>query len=330
MEETEVEFADYLNTIWKKKWIIIIGTIFSMIVAGAISFLIKSIYEIDVIIQPGKFYVQSQDGKLEQYVVEEPRQIADKVNHKSYDAMIASELKLDKKKFPKILAEDINNTLLVRMWIRDHDVELSQKILHLLVGYLKEDIDKKIDIEINKTDIAIKNAEIAKEKHSKEIEIFKKKLVIIAQRKKDIAKEMESTMTKIKELEREQSAVFKRKNRSEVESLGMLLYSNQIQLSLRYYGELNEKLSRKRIEEEDVKSNIQEEETNISFQNSSILNLKERKGMIDYTKVIKDPTSSIDPIYPRKGLNVLIAGILGLMVFIPVAFFINYIEKRKT
>lgn len=330
MEEKEVEIADYLNTIWKKKWIIILGTVFSMIVAGAASLFMKSIYEIDVIIQPGKFYVESLDGRLEQYVVEEPRQIADKVNHKSYDAMIASELKLDRKILPKIQAEDISNTLLVRIWIRDDDVELSQKILRSLVEYLKVDIDKKITIEINKTDIAIEKAEIAKEKNIKEIEILEKKLVIIAQRKKDILNEMESTRNKIKELEKEQSTVLKRKDRSEVESLGMLLYSNEIQHSLRYYGELNEKLSEERIEEEDVKSRIQEEKTNISFQNNNISNLKEIKERIDYTKVIKDPTPSIDPVFPRKKLIVLIAGILGLMVFIPLAFFIYYIEKRKT
>jgi LPS O-antigen subunit length determinant protein (WzzB/FepE family) len=110
----------------------------------------------------------------------------------------------------------------------------------------------------------------------------------------------------------------------------MLLYSNEIQHSLRYYGELNEKLSEERIEEEDVKSRIQEEKTNISFQNNNISNLKEIKERIDYTKVIKHPTPSIDPVFPRKKLIVLIAGILGLMVFIPLAFFIYYIEKRKT
>lgn len=330
MEEKEVYLSDYLNIIWKKKWIIIIGTILSMIVAGVVSFLIKPIYEIDVIVQPGKFFLKSQDGSFEEYVVEEPRQIADKVKYKSYDAIIAFELNIDRKKFPKIMAEDIKNTLLARMWIKDHDVELSQKILHSLVGYLKEDIDKKIDIEIHNVDVGIKSSEIAKEKSIKEIEILGKKLVIIAQRKKDIIKERESAKNKIEDLEREQSKVLKKEKRSEVESLGMLLYSNEIQQSLRYYDYLNEKLSEKRIEEEDMKSKIQEEKTNINFHNNNIENLKEIKGRIDYTKVIKEPTSSTYPISPKKKLNVLIAGILGLMVFIFVAFFINYIEKNKT
>jgi len=110
MEEKEVYLSDYLNTIWKKKWIIITGTILSMIVAGVVSFLIKPIYEIDVIVQPGKFFFKSQNGNFEEYVVEEPRQIADKVKHKSYDAIIASELNIDRKNFPKIMAEDIKNT----------------------------------------------------------------------------------------------------------------------------------------------------------------------------------------------------------------------------
>jgi len=130
-------------------------------------------------------------------------------------------------------------------------------------------------------------------------------------------------------LEKEQLKVLKKENRTEIESLGMLLYSNEIQQSLRYNDLLNEKLSNEKLKEGNVNSDLQVEYASINKIDNTIVNLKERKGRIDYTKIIKEPTSSIYPVSPRKKLNVLIAGILGLMIFTLLAFFLEYI-KRKT
>ena len=63
---------------------------------------------------------------------------------------------------------------------------------------------------------------------------------------------------------------------------------------------------------------------------NEIENLNESKGRIDFTKFIKEPTPSLNPITPRKKLNVLISGILGLFVFTLLAFFIEYLEKQKS
>jgi len=329
MEEKEIELIDYLNVIWKRKWIIIIGTVLCMIVAGAVSFILKPVYEIDTIIQPGKFFVQNQAGDFEEFVVEDPQQIADKVRHKSYDALVAVELNKDAAKLPEIKGENIKDTLLTRIWVRDHDVELSKKILDSLIVLLKRDIDMKIDIEINNVNAAIKANEIEKERRINQIEILKKKLRIIDQRKKDIIKEMYSVKSKINELEKEQLKVLKKENRTEIESLGMLLYSNEIQQSLRYNDLLNEKLSIEKLKEGDVNSDLQIEYASINKIDNTIANLKERKGRIDYTKVIKKPTSSIYPVSPKKKLNVLIAFILGLMIFTVLAFLFEYVKKQE-
>jgi len=329
MEEKEIELIDYLNVIWKRKWIIIIGTISCMIVAGAVSFLVKPVYEIDAIIQPGKFFVQNQTGDFEEFIVEDPQQIADKIEHKSYDALVSAEIKVDEIDLPEINGESIEDTLLTRMWIRNHDIELSKKVLNSCILFIKEDIDKKIDVEINNIDSLIKANEIEKERIIKQIEILKKKLNIINQRKKDIIKEIESVKSKINELEKEQLKVLKKENRTEIESLGMLLYSNEIQQSLRYNDLLNEKLSNEKLKEEDVNSALQIEHAAINNIDNSISNLKEKKGRIDYTKIIKEPTSSIYPVSPKKKLNVLIAGIMALMIFTMLSFFLAYLKEHR-
>ncbi|MFX0134692.1 MAG: hypothetical protein ACFFDN_13715, partial [Candidatus Hodarchaeota archaeon] len=62
---------------------------------------------------------------------------------------------------------------------------------------------------------------------------------------------------------------------------------------------------------------------------NEIDNLNERKGRIDHTQLIKEPTSSLYPVSPKKELNVLATGIICLMIFTILAMFLEYIGKQK-
>ena len=163
----------------------------------------------------------------------------------------------------------------------------------------------------------------------KEIEILKKKIGIIGLRKKDISDEMKAARNRREGLEKEQLKVLKNEDKSEAVSLGLLLYSNEILQSYRNYDIFNEKLSKQKLEEEDVNSALQRENANIANIDNTIENLKEQKGRIDHTKVIKAPESSLAPILPKKMLNIVIAIISGLLIFLTLAFFLNYLEEKK-
>jgi len=221
------------------------------------------------------------------------------------------------------------DTLLARMWIHSSDVELSKKVLNSLVTLIKSEIDEKIDIEIASYDSSIRSNEIEKERRMEEIEILKKKLGIMRLRRKDITDEMKVSRNRIEDLEKEQLKVLKNEDKSEAVSLGLLLYSNEIQQSYRNYDILNEKLSEKKLEEEDVNSVLQGENATIAKIDNTIENLKEIKGRIDHTKVIKEPTSTFDPISPNKSLATSLAFVFGLLLFTIIAFFMEYIEVKK-
>ena len=57
--------------------------------------------------------------------------------------------------------------------------------------------------------------------------------------------------------------------------------------------------------------------------------LRERKSQIDYAQLIKEPTSSLYPVSPRKKLNVAVTFMLSILMFTFLAFFLDYIEKNK-
>ncbi len=331
MNEYEDEFVlmDYLNIIWKRKWLIVIPTLFLIIAVGIISFLLPKKWEIDAIIVPSKFLVKTEAGQFNEIVVVDPRQIASQINQESYNHLIVTQLNLDIKEFPKLKAENLKNTNLVRVSIKEKDIEKAKLILFSLFNHLKGQLDEKVDIEIKGIDSNIKSKEIEKLRIEGEIKRNKNKLDIVKQRKKDIEREMNDIKKRIEALDKEQRLSLKRENRSESESLAMLLYSNEIQQSLEYHNTLNELLSSKKIEEENINIEIENKEKIINQLENEIDNLNERKGRIDYTQLIKEPTSSLYPVSPKKKLNVLIAGILGLMAFTMLAFFLESLEKHK-
>jgi len=110
----------------------------------------------------------------------------------------------------------------------------------------------------------------------------------------------------------------------------MLHYSNEIHQSSINYIVLNESLGNKKIEEEIINLGIEDNERLINQIEKEINSLKEGILNTHYAQITKEPTSSISPVYPKKLTNVLIAGILGLLIFGMLAFFLEYIEKQKS
>lgn len=438
--EDEIELMDYLNVIWKRKWLIILPTCFLAVVAGIVSFIIPPKWEIDAIIQPSKFFVQTEQGQFEEVVVVDPKQIAGQISEESYNRLIAAELNLDLRKFPELKAENLRDTKLVRVSLREKDIDKGKAILSSLFNHLKRELDRKIDVEMKGIDTeifakenAIKEKEIGirdienqidlcklrirdkeneiktkeneikkrnndiklkeleaqsmaidKERIKKEIEADKNKLKISEERVKNIMEEMKAVKGRIDEIDKQLRKALAEKKQGG-DAVGLLLYSNEVQQNLRYYNTLDEKLSTEKVIQENLRLNIHDKQeqlrqidtqieqintqkdsisaeidnimtqiamvkteidkieneieslrndivklqNTISNLQSEIRFLEDKKARIDYAQLIKEPTTSIYPVSPKKTLNVAIAGILGLFVFTGSVFFIEYIEKQK-
>jgi capsular polysaccharide biosynthesis protein len=398
-DENEIELIDLLNVIWKRKWLIIIPTIICVLIAALVSFLLPKVWEVDAILLPSKFFVQTEQGRFEEVVVTDPKQIAGQINQESYNHIIAAQLNIDITKFPKIRAENLRDTNLVRVLLRDKDIVRAKSILQSLFGHLKKELDRKIEVEIRgidteitvaensikdldneiKTresdikrknneiklkDLDIQSKEIEKDGIKQEIESNQNKLKISEERVGSISEEMKSVKGRIDDLEQQlKKAIAEQKEGGEAVSL--LLYSNEVQQNLRYFNTLDEKLSIEKVTQEDLRLSTKEDQekirqtdnqisqTNtekqiilteistimneiekiknkISTAQSEIKLLGDKKLRIDYAQLVKNPTSSLDPVFPRKLLIVVIAAILGLVVFTITAFFLEYIAKQKT
>ncbi len=284
--ENEKELIDYLNVIWKRKWLIIIPTFFLVVAVGIYSFLQPPVWEIDAIIIPSKFFIQTEGGQFQEVLPLDPKQIAGQINEATYNNLIAVELNLDIREFPKLKAESLKETKMVRLTTRANDVENAKLILYSLFTHLKRDLDKKIEVEIKSVDtqistnenlikfkeliirdrlneikikeneikakkIDIQSKEIEKTKIKQEILSAKNKLKISEDRVNSIMEEMKTVKKRINELENQlKKALAEKKEGSD--AISLLLYSNEVQHNLRYYNTLDEKWSNEKITQENL------------------------------------------------------------------------------
>ena len=356
MNEREPSLMDLLLVIWRRRWLIVLPTSAFILLAGIGSFFLPKKYEVDVIIQPSKMFIQTEVGQFEEVVVIDPKQTAGQINQESYNRLIAARLNIDIRKFPRLRAENLRDTNLVRVIVTVKDIERGRTILNTLFEILQKDFNKKIEVEIKGLDsqiIASENAikikeldiqakEIEKAKERQQITTAANTLKISGEWSQNIVEELKSVKKRIDGIEAQQREMLK-ENVEEVSAVGLLLYSSEIQQNLRYYNTLDEKLSHEREKQEELKLAIKSGEEDIKLLNTDIERLKkeienlknhinllkERKGRIDYAELIKEPTPSLFPVSPKKLFNVVIAGLIGLAIFVSLAFFLEFLERQK-
>jgi uncharacterized protein involved in exopolysaccharide biosynthesis len=59
MKEDTIDLVDYLRVIWKRKGLIIVGTLVCMVAAGVASLMLPEIYRAEALIKIGKILVSS-------------------------------------------------------------------------------------------------------------------------------------------------------------------------------------------------------------------------------------------------------------------------------
>jgi capsular polysaccharide biosynthesis protein len=370
MKDRDVELIDLLDVVWKRRWLIIVPTVLIIIVAAAVSLLKPSVWEVDAILVPSKIFMQTAQGQFVEVLIMDPRQIAGQVNQNSYNAQIAAELKLDIRSFPDIKAEALPDTKLVRMSVRSRDADQAKAILQSLYVSLKDDLNRKVDVEIKsidtevttkqnsikdmENDIKVKDFDIRsqvieKEKIKGETEANKNKITISEERSKSILEEMKAVKARVDEIDLQLKKVIGEK-RAEGEAVSLLLYSNEVQQNLRYYGTLDEKLTLERVTQENLRLDNKDNEeklkqidTKIGQTNAEIASIKntidttqseirlleDQKQRIDYAQLVKAPTASTDPVSPRLIVIIAVAGIVSLAAFTLLAFLWEYVQRRK-
>jgi capsular polysaccharide biosynthesis protein len=297
MQEEEIELIDIFRILWKRRKLILLGTLFLTIGAAGISLLLPKVYEVSTIIEPGIRPIADVNGQIvNEMPVVTPEALREGILGGAYDARIQKKLNIAPKDYPKIRVVTPKNTLLVKISIESSKPEQALAILNELVSLVGSDIQEKLESEKSKIGHEIKLTQIYDQSLVEKIKLVEKQTTAVTAKMQDLEKNRERSMAS-----------------RTTDAMSVLLYSNEIQNQQIYLNGLQEKL--KNLETEAQGSSVR------------IDNLRLKLSLIKSTSLTKPPSIPDKPVKPKKPLIVALAFMVGLMGSMLLVFLLEYFER---
>ena len=341
--EDEIELMDLLKVLWKWKYLILLGTFACAVIAGIVSFNMTKIYETKMVIAPGILKIDDSGNRL---YIDSLQNIQTMIDSGSFTGQIlASMEKPAEGDLPKDLPFKVTTPKglnALQIAYETSDVKQGLQILSDLgnllqekfttvVAYYQQEYEMQKDqklTDLEKLDSDISNVKAAI--RNKELEI---------QDKSHRSAEVESEIDRIgknTELLISERNKFLSSKRTDDNVLSALLYSNTIQESIAYLNtirntanSIKSEINNAKLAIENGKNNIRDLESQKRLIQEKIANIEFKKNTIQSLQILQPPKSSVGPVKPKKKLNVLLAGVIGLFLTVFLAFFIEYISKHK-
>ena len=312
--DDEIQLIDYLRVIWKWKWLIILGTLVCMVVAGVVSFNMPKVYEVSMTIEPGIIGVDS-DGKF--IYLDSRDNIEGKIKGDLYNRRIQKALKINPLetdiKFEVRPQKGTSFIKVISEWEKN-EVDFGKKALVNLLGFLLKEYENIVQQRKGDYEKQI----LMKQNEIKENEAT---LKIIQDREKELLQEKKNVKDNTEKIVRERNNVLQHKGNAD--DISLLLYSTTIQQNVAYFNELSNQMN-------DIKTKKEIASVKIENLKVEIDRLNLEKSIIKNIRVIQNPEASISPIKPKKRLNILLAGVIAFMMMMFLAFFVEYIRKAKS
>lgn len=320
--EEEIDLIEYARIIFKRKWIILGIFLAAAISSGVWSSFMPKIYKIDTTLEI---------GKIKDKTIENPTQVIKKIDADVYGILARKNLQIPEENYPKITAVNPKGTSLINIKIESSNINISKKILE----------------EINKIIVEKHNQKIEDEK-----EMIKNNIKIIEDKMVILENDIKRTKNKILPLKEDIKRIKNKIKHGEEEKKNLEAKIDALQKILPYQQDpgtqfalfdTKEKLANKKQEIENLYSGINSLKLKIENINLTINSLRKTKNnykseinnlklsliKIKPTKIIKPPIVSKIPVKPNKKLNIIIAGILGLLMGLFVAFATEWWQKAK-
>ena len=288
--DDEIDLVDLFLIVWKRKWMIVTVTVLLTVAAAGVTMLMPKVYEVSAILEPAR----NSDGSP----VENPQSIRENIISGTYDKRISVKLSMDLDTFPKVKVSVPKQTNLVKLLIESSEPDRDTNVLNELLAYISGDI--------------VAQLELKKEFVLNEIRIAEAELSLFPQQ----IKQVEVLIAEIRQKVQELNKVKKEQvGKSDVDSMAILLYLNEIQNQQVFLANLYRNLAvLKRDKERFV---------------VTVSNARLKLAGIMGTTIKKQPTISENPIKPKKTLIVALAFILGLMGGIMLAFLAEFMTKVR-
>jgi uncharacterized protein involved in exopolysaccharide biosynthesis len=321
-QDNEIDLREYINVAIKRKKIILVICLTSMLAAVIWGFFSPRIYEVSMIIEPPISAITDTGVQAWDTGVN----IKAKIEAGAYnDAIIDDVSPLEV--LPQFVVSIPKETRLLKISLRGtaNETAYSKKILSKLfdginVGYAKVIEDKRNKIE---NDIKIVQSQIATKEN--EIRLKNEQFKILEAREHQFIEDIKEVRANSEKLLAKRESVFERKENKD--DVAALFYAATIQQNVSYLTQLQNDLADLRNKKESVINGVENLKNSINESRIGIRNLNLLKGGVQNIQVIQEPFRSLQPVGPNRRQNTFIAGAIGLMVGLFLAFFIEYREN---
>ena len=298
-KEDSIELIDLLRIFWKWKRFIVIFTFACVLIVGIISILMQEMYDVSMIIEPGVIDID-RDGEF--IYLDSSLNIKSKIDSQAYNNRIFKALHITPEEMEltfRTIQHDSSKTIKIRFEVNDANKGI--KVLSALFDELRKEYQNYVDSR--KLELKQKIAMNSHTLHHRNNE------------KNHLEEEINKVKANTDRIIEERSTLLNKGINSE-DRLSLLIYTNIIQQNMEHYSDLNSDLGKLMAEIEKVKAEME--------------TLKIKMESIENIKVIQTPQSSFYPVKPKKLINIILAFVIGGIVSIVLAFFLEYIQKMNS
>ena len=325
--EDEIALIDLLRVLWKWKWMIIMITFVCMVAAGVFSFMMPKLSKVFMTIEPGIIRLDENGGLIH---LDSSENMKAKIESGIYNSRILKNLNIDPRETQvKFKAANPKGTNLINIsseWTQDQMATgikaLEQLLIELSHNY--EDIvqakTKGIDSEIlfNLSSIQGKKNQI-----DSQLAILKN----IKARENKLNQELMTLNDDTEKIIQQRDKILEGKTGED--NILPLLYLTAVQQNITNFNQLNNQFNELKSKEDEIPANVEQLKQDINNINMKIDRLNIKKSYIKNIKLIGKPEASTSPVKPKKELNIALAGVVGFMLAVFIAFFAEYIKKSK-
>jgi len=308
MVQENTELIDYLGVIWKWKLLIILIAVVCAVTSGVVSFVLPKIYQSSAILEVGR--VPRYRGASREQI--EPIEDIESVSEVLESDEMLSKIK-EKFNLPAtlggirarldvepILGKYIGSRLearLIKITFEGPDPQLTVDVLNTLSDSLIEQHLEEYQASIESLDEEINNSQ-------DEISLQNDYQKVVREQIKVAERAIAETKKELSQLSL--------KNISPLEVLFLRsTLRDQEEIIATFHEEIN-----------DVQLSIQHLKNKIVY-------LKNMRAVSENTKLRDKPIKPDGPVRPRKKLNAIIGGVVGLVAAIILAFFFEYLQTVR-
>jgi len=324
----EIELIEILRVIWKWKYLILTGTVACALIVGVISLNRPKIYRVDMVLQPA---VTGMDSRGRKIFIDSPQTIKTLIEAGAFNTKVLDHLKNPNSTVPQSLQFKVNIPKLSESLIISYEAANVDWAIAILEQLAKQMLEKYSEVlgkyrNNYESELLLRKNEISAIESENKLSV--KHIEKVRNRINELLLETKKIDAKIKLLLDEQSNYLSNSDKQENLNAAVL-YNSLVQqlttMKMIYKNEIDDYYMQAERENNQLKS----KQNTADILLAKIRQIKNEMNSIQDIQFIKSPTSNRRPIRPKAKLYIIGASVVGLVIMLSLAFFLEYLSKHK-